>query len=743
MTQDRPLKAIILAAGRGKSAGETQSGSGDSARPILMRPLGDGWVIDAVARHALGVVAPSDLCLVIGQHGAELQQHLGDRYAFVRQDQQLGTGHAVLQARGFLAGYEGDVLVLYGDTPLFRVDSLRGLLNRHRLKAADLTLLTAITDAPLPYGRIVRDAAGGILDIVEAGDAADATATTGPLELNAGAYVARAAALLAVLEDLTRDSPEGAARLTDCARLLIRAGKRVEGYRLYDRDEVLGINNDEDLAAAALTLEKRIFAPRRWPDGQDDSRIAFGIGGWRAVIGEGFTVHNVRRLAQALANELVRSGREDKGIVIGFDRRFLADRAAMAAAEVFAGNNTSVVLLAEAAPTPLVTYATVAEGAALGLAFTASHNPPEYNGLKIFNADGSLLGADASERIQQEANLLGRQDLARTDLDIALAAGVVRRSDLLNVYLDAVEAQVDMTAIRGAGLRVVIDPMYGVGKATLEILFTEARCRVTTIHGRHDALFGGRSPAPDLEALGQLMATVREGDFDLGVATDGDADRIAIIDDGGEYIPVNDLLLLLYYHLHANRGLRGGVVRNLATTHALDRLAAHFHESCFETPVGFRHIVAAMQEHDALLGGESSGGLTVRGHILGKDGILAAALVAEVVAATGRPLHEMLDRVFAITGRLFTAEESVPATPEMRVMVPTALRATKLDRIGEVAVARISDLDGTQIVLVDGSWLLLRFSGTEPVLRLMAEAESRAQAAELVAFGRRLVGLDR
>lgn len=726
---ERPLRAIILAAGQARLT--------DDDRPIIMQPLGERWVIDSVVENALTLVAPADLFMIVGRDRDELEQHLGSALTYVVQQEQLGTGHAVQQAGPLLADYEGDLLILYGDTPLFRPDSIRGLLTRHRLKGAVLTLLTALTDAPLPYGRVIRNPAGNIIDIIEA---SDAPASAGePLELNVGAYAAAAAPLFEALDGRGPRVPDGQHRLTDCAHRFIAAGERVESYRLYDRDELLGINTNEDLRQAELILQKRIFEPRRV---EDESCIQFGTGGWRAVIGEGFTLYNVRRLSQALANDLIRAGLESRGVVIGYDRRFTADRAAVAAAEVFAGNNTSVVLLPEAAPTPLVTFATVSEDAALGLVFTASHNPPEYNGLKIFNADGSLLLDGQTDRIQREANGLTNRDLVRADFDIALGAGIVRRVDFLNPYLDAVEAQVDMTAIRAAGLRVIIDPMYGVGKATLEILLTEARCRVTTIHGRHDPLFGGRSPAPDLEALGQLITAIKEGGFDLGVATDGDADRIAIVDERGEYIPVNDLLLLLYYHLHATRGRRGAVVRNLATTHLLDRLAAHFGEACYETPVGFKHIVEVMQQQDALLGGESSGGLTVRGHILGKDGILAAALVVEMVAVTGCSLVELRERIFAITGRSFIVEEAVPATSEMRIFVPAKLRQARLDRLGPFDVVAVSHLDGTKIRLADGGWLLLRFSGTEPVLRLVAEADSRAQAEELIASIKDVVRLE-
>lgn len=305
--------------------------------------------------------------------------------------------------------------------------------------------------------------------------------------------------------------------------------------------------------------------------------------------------------------------------------------------------------------------------------------------------------------------------------------------------MDAVESFVDMAAIREAGLRVLVDPMHGVGELTIGIVLTEARCRVATIHGRQDPLFGGRSPAPDLKALGLLIHHMREGGYDLGLATDGDADRIAIIDEKGEYVSVNDLLLLLYWYLHEIRGQKGPVVRNLATTHMLDRLAKSFGERCIEVPVGFKHIAAAMKKSRAILGGESSGGLTIRGHILGKDGILSAALIVEMLAKTGEKVSQLLEGVFSQVGRLYIAEHNVPATPEMKALFPRYLRRARIDEIGGFPVRYVSTLDGFKFLLDDDQWVLLRFSGTEALLRIFAEADSPQKAQALVLAAQELL----
>jgi phosphomannomutase/CTP:molybdopterin cytidylyltransferase MocA len=716
------LKVVILAAGK-------ESASSSGTKPILLQDLGNRKVIDYVVQNALQLVKPYDLYIVVGYQQEEMRLHLGPGYQYISQDEQRGTGHAVLQLQPLLKDFHCDLLILYGDTPLFRPDSIRGLLNRHRLRQAHLTLLTAIVDRPYPYGRIIRDATGQIIDIIEAAEASQAVREI--RELNVGAYMVRADAIFSALKNLSPSPINGTYRLTDSVHQLIRSGLFVESYQIYDQDEVQGINTTEDLENAEFILQKRLFRPHR-PEEED--KVAFGTGGWRAVIGEGFTMHNVRRLSQALANEITRQHQEKRGVIIGYDRRFLSDRAASASAEVFAGNNIPVTLLSEDAPTPLITYATACLNSAYGLVFTASHNPPEWNGLKVFHGDGSLLLDNETRQIEAETNHMTENEVVKLELDIALEAGIVRLRDMTNEYVDAVEKLIDLEAIRDANLKIIVDPMYGVGQLTLGIILTEARCRVVFIHERHDSLFGGRSPAPNLDALRMLITNIQEGGYDLGLATDGDADRIAIIDEKGRYIPTNDILLLVYWYMHEVRGERGGVVRNLATTHLLDRMAKHFGEVSCEVPVGFKHIAAGMIKHKALLGGESSGGLTVRGHILGKDGIFASALVVEMLARTGKRLSALQEEVWKITGRLYSLEEGIPSTPEMRVAIPKRLNETPIDSIGAYPVVSISHVDGTKLLMGNDNWALLRFSGTEPILRLMVEADTEAKAQELIGW---------
>jgi phosphomannomutase/dTDP-glucose pyrophosphorylase len=704
-------------------------------------PLGDRRVIDHVLEHAARWVDADDLVIIVDEHEATtFEEQVCGAHTVVVQTAGRGTGSAVLAARDLLAARrEDDLLILYGDMPLLSSASIAGLLRRHRLTEATLTFLTATVRDSTDHGRVVRSDGQRAVEIVEAVDASEQTLWLA--EVNVGAYAARSGPILDALEALQRQKP-GDVALTDCVQELTRAGHHVETHHSVDPDEAVGVDRPGDLARAEFLLEERAVRPLVY---EVDPNIRFGTGGWRAIIGEGFTFGNLRRLCQALADHMVMEGSDGQGVIIGCDRRFLGERAVGVAAEVFAGNGVPTAVLAEPVPTPLVTYATVAHGARLGLIVTASHNPYAWNGVKVFREDGALLLDDETERIERAANALRPSDVVKVDLDLALAAGMVGYCDYSNEYIDAVEAHIDLDVLRAARIRVVIDLMHGSGTPTLERILGDARCNVTTLRTNRDPLFGGMSPAPELEALNGLMSAVSmvRGDellrFSLGMAMDGDADRIAMVDECGGYVHVNDILLLLYAYLHETRGMRGGVVRNVATTHLLDRLAASYGEGVVETPVGFKHIVEAMQRTNALLGGESSGGLTIAGHILGKDGILAAMLLLEMLAVTQEPITALLARIYEVTGRLHSVEAAIVATPAMRVLVPKRLREAPPEHIADQMVRDVNLLDGHKFTLDDGSWLLLRFSGTEPKLRIVAESGAEERAAELVSWARDFV----
>jgi phosphomannomutase/molybdopterin-guanine dinucleotide biosynthesis protein A len=710
--------AVVLAAGQDAAS-----------RELLTRPLGESTVAQVALANVRALVPADRIVVVVAPGDQAIRDLLGGDLTYVEQAEPRGTGDATRAARDAVGPGVERVLVTYADTPLLRTESLLGLLTRHELKQVDLSILTAVVDAPDPaYGRIVRED-GRIVAIDE-----DAAGETGAVEVNVGAYVAAPDLLFGELDGM---AAAGEHRLTDLARRVIGRGLQIAAYQIRDTDEVQGINTPAELAVAEDIVLRRLFTPRK----NTDTRIVFGTGGWRAVIGEGFTLANVRRLSQAIANEVVRQGLEDRGVVIGGDRRFLSRDAAIAAAEVFAGNGIGVRLLPDDVPTPLVTFAAPHLGAAYGIIVTSSHNPPEWNGIKVFRADGSLPLDEETDRYQDEANAMGVGDVITLDIALARKAGMIDERPLTEPYIDAIERIVDVEAARGSELRVVVDPMYGTSQLTLGTILSDMRVRADFIHAAHNPLFGGVAPAPDLHRLSALIGMIRDepGRYHLGLATDGDSDRIGIVDERGQYVTTNDLLLLLYWYLHEVRGERGGVVRNVSTTHLLDRLAAHFGEPSLEVKVGFKHVVAGMHEIGAVLGGESSGGLTIRGWLLGKDGIFACALVVEMLARTGRTISELLAHVKGLTGELHTLEAAVPSTPDMRVAVPKRLAAEPLTHIGPYPVVEVSHLDGVKLVLEHDNWALLRFSGTEPLLRMSVEADTPDKAREMLAWLERFV----
>ena len=439
------MKVLILAAGsrEHRLAQETTD-------TWVLQPLGDHAIIDYVVQLAEAIVPPEDICIVTSALNDDIMHHLSrqaghDRFQYVVQSDARGTGNAVLQARGSLADYDGPVLILYGDTPLLRQSSVRGLVTRHRLKQSAFTLLSATAGGSRPYGRIHRDDHGRIVDIIEAGDdtqrpedaLVDVAQQDGPqpsspgdeanlIELNIGAYVVETRVLWPALQE-TALSAQADHRLTDVVSRLASAGEIIECYRALDSDEIQGINTPAELERASFILQKRQLRPQR---SEEHNLIRFGTGGWRARIGEGFTLDNVRRLCQALANQVTRQGREADGVLIGYDRRFLGDVAAHAATEVFAGNNIPVQLLTEDVPTPLVTYATADQQFAYGLMFTASHNPAQWNGLKVFATDGSLPLDDETALIAAEANALQPGEVVKIELETALQSGMADRSRL-------------------------------------------------------------------------------------------------------------------------------------------------------------------------------------------------------------------------------------------------------------------------------------------------------------------------
>lgn len=469
--------------------------------------------------------------------------------------------------------------------------------------------------------------------------------------------------------------------------------------------------------------------------------IKFGTGGWRAVIGDEFTKANIQLLAKALSDKMKAENMAEEGIVIGYDRRFLAKEAMQWAGRVFAAEGITAYLINKSSPTPLIMFYVMKHEFPYGMMITASHNPAIYNGIKVFTAGGRDANEEQTKEIEEYIDRLSPEDVKEMEYDEAVAAGLIREIYPLNEYLDDIIAAVNMEAIRGCGLKVVLDPLYGVSETSLSTILLTARCEVITIHDRHDTLFGGKLPSPSVATLRPLQNAVIDNRADIGIATDGDADRIGVIDDTGRFLHPNDILVLLYYYLVRYKGWEGPVVRNIATTHMLDKVAEKFGQKCYEVPVGFKHISSKMYATGAIIGGESSGGLTVRGHINGKDGIYAAALLAEMIAVTGKKLSDIYKEIEEECGSIFMEERDYKFTQEKKEQMHKLLMEDKQLPKLPFEVEKVSYLDGSKVYFKNGGWVVGRFSGTEPLIRVFCEMPNLEDAKKVCDIYEEFLGL--
>lgn len=469
--------------------------------------------------------------------------------------------------------------------------------------------------------------------------------------------------------------------------------------------------------------------------------IKFGTGGWREIIGDGFTKANIQILARALSDKMKAEGKTQQGIVIGYDRRFLSKEAMQWAGEVFAAEGITAYLINKSSPTPLIMYYVMKHKLPYGMMVTASHNPAIYNGIKVFTAGGRDADENQTREIEEYIGRVDRDSVREMDYEEALAGGLIQEIYPLNEYLDNIISAVNMDMIRAKGLRVVLDPLFGVSETSLATILHTARCELTVIHDRHDTLFGGKLPAPNAATLKHLQNTVLDSRADIGIATDGDADRIGVIDDTGRFLHPNDILVLLYYYLVKYKGWEGPVVRNIATTHMLDKVAERFGQVCYEVPVGFKHISAKMNAVDAILGGESSGGLTVRGHINGKDGIYAAVLLVEMIAVTGKKLSEIYGEIQEECGAIFMEERDYKFNQEKKERIQGLLIGEKKLPELPYEIERVSYLDGSKVYFKNGGWVIGRFSGTEPLLRIFCEMPEPKMAKQVCGIYEAFLGL--
>lgn len=463
--------------------------------------------------------------------------------------------------------------------------------------------------------------------------------------------------------------------------------------------------------------------------------IRFGTGGWRAEIGKDFQIENIQKIGQALCDRMKERGETDAPVVIGYDRRFLSEAAAKWLAEVFAGNGIRVETMRRSVPTPLVMHTVKKRGLFYGLEVTASHNPSSYNGIKVIVREGRDAPVCVTEDLEKGC---ARVEAPMTkDFEEALQEGLITYLETpFNDFLDDILGVLDLSAMRKRGLRILFDSMHGSSAYPFNVVFYTARCTVDQINANKDAYFGGSMPAPTEVTLRPLAEQVISGGYDLGMGIDGDGDRLGVIDRDGTYISANDILVLLYYYLHEYKGWKGPVVRNLATTHLLDRVAKGLGEVCYEVPVGFKHISSKIDEVDAVLGGESSGGLTVRGHIHGKDSIYASALFAEMICVTGKTPGRMIRELKEKYGDSVMVEYNVPLPAEQKKMLEEMFLLGRTDPSEaekqlprfEKKPVRINFEDGCKLYFEDDSFVICRPSGTEPLLRVFAEAPTEKQA---------------
>ncbi len=460
--------------------------------------------------------------------------------------------------------------------------------------------------------------------------------------------------------------------------------------------------------------------------------IKFGTDGWRAIMAEDFTFTNVEIVAQGVANYLKGSKlpKTDEGsdlsnnVVIGYDNRFLSDEFARRAAEVILANGFGVIMSDQAIPTPVTAFLTVQEQAIGALMFTASHNPPEYNGVKFIPHYGGPALPEITNAIEDEIKQVSLHgNVKRYSYQKAEKEGLVKRVNQFKGYFESLKQLVDQDTIASAGIKVAVDPMFGAGVGFLDKLLEEIGCEVQVIHNYRDPLFGGKMPEPSKKVLTELTALVQEQECHLGLALDGDADRFGIIDYNGTFINANQVLALVYQHLLENKKKKGAVTKTVSTTQMLNRIAKQYGEQVLETPVGFKYIGKNLME-GAILGGEESGGLSISGHIPEKDGILACLLMVEIISVTGHPLTDLLSNMEAQYGPLVNERLDIHTSEKDKRRVLDFLEDWRPSAIGGKQVVDYVTLDGLKFLCHDGSWALIRPSGTEPLFRIYGETKN-------------------
>ncbi len=488
--------------------------------------------------------------------------------------------------------------------------------------------------------------------------------------------------------------------------------------------------------------------------------IHFGTDGWRAVISDTFTYSNLRMVTQAIADAVasehwdksalsptmpVDNGHppDPKKIVVGFDTRFLSDRYAAEVARVLAANGYTVYLTQADAPTPAISYAVRHLGAVAGVVITASHNAPRYNGVKLKAAFGGSALPEQCRRVEVYIN--DNEQRARgpnlMDFDQARRMGLIQKFNPLPAYYEHLRTLIDSDVIAENPPRIVVDSMYGAGRGVIKGFLQGTGCEVAEIRNEMNPGFGGVHPEPIARYLDALAGAISTGMGAFGLATDGDADRIGAMDERGQFVDPHKIMALALRYLVEQRGWKGDVVRTVSTTRMVDRLAKRYGLTVHETPVGFNHIADYMISGDVLIGGEESGGISIKGHIPEGDGILMGLLIVEMVAAYGKPLRELVADLLAEVGPAHYARRDLRLKrPVAKSEMVERLTSQAPARLGGHKVKEVNNRDGVKYILDDDSWLLIRPSGTEPVLRVYAEGRSEEMVQALLEYGETVAG---
>lgn len=465
------------------------------------------------------------------------------------------------------------------------------------------------------------------------------------------------------------------------------------------------------------------------------TKIKFGTSGWRAILADEFTFENVRIVTQAICDHIRAKGEIEKGVIVGYDTRFMGKSFALEAAEILAANGIKAFLCKRDVPTPVIAFEIIRRKAAGGINFTASHNPPEYNGLKFSSSWGGPALPETTGDIERRANeMMGEVTYRGVSLKKGVNEHLIEFIDPKETYLADIREKVDVSILKG--MKVAVDHLYGTSRDYLDKVLKEAGCEVIRFHDHPDPSFGGRPPEPAEENIHDLIEKVKgDGSISIGLATDGDADRFGIVDKGGRYIEPNYIIALLLDYLIRTRGWTGGVARSVATTHLIDMVARKHGVEVYETPVGFKYIGELISEDRLVIGGEESAGLTIKGHVPEKDGILACLLVAEMVAREGKSVTEMLNSLYSEVGTVLTRRINVHLEGKVGSALKERLKTPPSSFAG-LNVEKVVTIDGTKLILSDGSWVLIRPSGTEPVVRFYAEAFSEEGLDRLTEAGK-------